>query len=658
MQKKTPNNSSKHAILLLTDKDSPVILQQYNALKKAAGKSADVVIAFHQKELPLPTSIENTSPFLFTDKVLTELGFNPFEFNLVPGNNHFPLLKYYRENPEYDYFWIIEDDVRFNGDWKLFFDTFLPLPSDFISCGIRPWEDEPGWYWWSSLTHSSKKIPLVKRIASFNPIYRISNIALQFINHILLDGWCGHHEVLLPTLLKYGGYLITDFGGKGEYVLSGFENRFYLFGKQSKESSLLGSTMRFGPVFNEIGSELNKLYHPIKDFYPQNLDDSKIAVHRKKWLDYMDKISCPVIQNLAGDKLKEKMPVVLSKRIDNPENRRKVAYLEAFARTLSGIAPWINGEGGSGEEIALRDQYRIWSLKAIGNAVNPEAKDYLLWTGGQPLVDASYFALAFIRCPWLWENLDAEVKKNVIKALLLTRSTIPCYMNWILFSSMIEAFFCKYGYDFDSVRIEYGIREFANHWYVGDGMFSDGMQFHLDYYNSYVIHPFLTNIMDAVRNRTSAYSWFSPQLDKISKRYAEIQERLINSDGSFPATGRSVVYRGAAFHHLADMALRKQLPLTLKPAQVREALTAAINKTLESPYTFTEDGWLNIGLYGHQPDLANFYITTGSLYICTNIFLPLGLSVSDEFWVSPPEPWTARKIWNGENVSIDKALDI
>lgn len=175
----------------------------------------------------------------------------------------------------------------------------------------------------------------------------------------------------------------------------------------------------------------------------------------------------------------------------------------------------------------------------------------MLWTGGQPLVDASYFALALIRCPWLWENLDEGVKKNVINALLLTRSTIPCYMNWILFSGMIEAFFCKYGYDHDPVRIEYGIREFANHWYAGDGMFSDGMQFHLDYYNNFVIHPYIANILEVVKGRTTAFNWFLLKLDKINKRYAEIQERLINTDGSFPATGRSIVYRGAAFHHLA-----------------------------------------------------------------------------------------------------------
>jgi hypothetical protein len=161
-----------------------------------------------------------------------------------------------------------------------------------------------------------------------------------------------------------------------------------------------------------------------------------------------------------------------------------------------------------------------------------------------------------------------------------------------------------------------------------------------------------------VTKQNKTYNWFLPTFDKISKRYAAIQERLINSDGSFPVIGRSITYRGGAFHHLADIALRKQLPEALKPAQVRGALTAVIKKTLESPTTFNKDGWLRIGLYGEQPGLADFYITTGSLYLCTNIFLPLGLPETDPFWTDVPAPWTAVKVWNGEDVPNDHALEL
>jgi hypothetical protein len=221
---------------------------------------------------------------------------------------------------------------------------------------------------------------------------------------------------------------------------------------------------------------------------------------------------------------------------------------------------------------------------------------------------------------------------------------------------MVEAFCRKYDLPYDAVRIEYGIREFSQHWYMGDGMFSDGMHFALDYYNSYVIQPYLANILDAVGTKDKSFNWFLPKLEKITARYAELQERSINTDGSFPVYGRSIVYRGGAFHQLSDMALRHKLPPSLQPAQVRCALTAVIKKTLDAPETFTNNGWLTIGLSGHQPHLADFYITTGSLYLCTVIFLPLGLPADDPFWTNPDTPWTAKKVWNGIDVTADHSL--
>lgn len=382
------------------------------------------------------------------------------------------------------------------------------------------------------------------------------------------------------------------------------------------------------------------------------------ASDREQWIFHLDQLARPVIQNLAEDKLKERMPVELAPGIDNPAHRTTVSYLEAFGRTLCGIAPWLQLEGGNEEEVKLRAQYRAWTLKAISNAVNPHAKDYLLWKGGQPLVDASFFALALVRAPWIWENLPEEDRRLVVAALLQTREVVPVYSNWILFSAMVETFFCRFDLPYDPVRIEYALRTFAQHWYAGDGMYADGMDFRLDYYNSYVIQPYMHAILEVMDAKKKSQAYASRNFDKVSKRYAEIQERFIHTDGSFVVVGRSIVYRGGAFQHLADMALRRKLPESLHPAQVRGALTAVIQKTTEAPSTFNTEGWLTIGLYGQQPALSDFYITTGSLYLCSTILLPLGLPETDSFWQGDSKPWTAVKVWNGEDVNADHALDI
>lgn len=378
---------------------------------------------------------------------------------------------------------------------------------------------------------------------------------------------------------------------------------------------------------------------------------------RQFWLQQMDKMVRPVMYNLAKDSLRIAMPKVTSIHVDNKDHRIKVQYVEVLGRVLSGIAPWLQLEGGAPEEVALRKQYREWALSGLKNALDSNAKDFMNFDiGGQQLVDASYVALAVIRAPWLWENLDKKNQTLLTKSIVTTRRFKPVFSNWLLFSAVNEAFLAKFGYDWDPMRVDYALQQMEQ-WYVGDGMYADGTSFAFDYYNSYVIHPYLATLADIVGKKTNAYKDMFEKIKKRSERYAIIQERLINTDGTYPATGRSIIYRGAAFHHLADMALRNALPKQLSPEQVRCALTAVIRKTLESPGTY-KNGWLTIGLYGDQPELGDFYNNQGSPYIASNIFLPLGLAATDPFWANPAAKWSAQKIWSGENFQNDHSVNL
>jgi hypothetical protein len=378
---------------------------------------------------------------------------------------------------------------------------------------------------------------------------------------------------------------------------------------------------------------------------------------RQFWLQQMDKMVRPIMYNLAKDSLRIAMPKVTSIHVDNKDHRIKVQYVEVLGRVLSGIAPWLQLEGGAPEEVALRKQYREWALSGLKNALDSNAKDFMTFDiGGQQLVDASYVALAVIRAPWLWENLDKKNQTLLMKSIITTRRFKPVFSNWLLFSAVNEAFLAKFGYDWDPMRVDFALQQMEQ-WYVGDGMYADGTSFAYDYYNSYVIHPYLATLSEIIGKKTNAYKDMFEKIKKRNERYAIIQERLINTDGTYPATGRSIVYRGAAFHHLADMALRNALPKQLSPEQVRGALTAVIRKTLESPGTY-KNGWLTIGLYGDQPELGDFYNNQGSPYIASNIFLPLGLPATNPFWANPPAKWSAQKIWSGENFQNDHSVNL
>ncbi len=131
---------------------------------------------------------------------------------------------------------------------------------------------------------------------------------------------------------------------------------------------------------------------------------------------------------------------------------------------------------------------------------------------------------------------------------------------------------------------------------------------------------------------------------------------MIAADGTFPPLGRSLPYRCGAFHHLAYMALRNQLPTTLAPAAIRGALGAVIRRTLDAPGTFDDQGWLRVGLSGSQPALAEPYVSVPSCYLCTAAFLPLGLRADTPFWADPDTPWTSVRIWQGDDLPADRAL--
>ncbi len=376
---------------------------------------------------------------------------------------------------------------------------------------------------------------------------------------------------------------------------------------------------------------------------------------RSYWIDRLCKIATPVLKALSTQTLKSSMPVECVKGTE--EDRRKVTYLEAFGRSLVGLAPWLELGPDNTEEGQLRKKYIELTLSSIKNAVNPSSKDFLNFNEGkQPLVDTAFFAHALLRAPrQVWGNLDTETQQQVLTCLRSSRVIEPYQSNWLLFASMVEAALLKFTGDYDSKRLLFGIEQHET-WYKGDGMYGDGPSFHFDYYNSFVIQPML---IDVLKVYVETKGELKDQLDVVTKRairYADIQERLIAPDGTFPPVGRSLAYRCGAFQHLVQIALQKQLPSHIKPSQVRSALTAVIKKTIDAANTFDKDGWLTIGFAGHQPSIGESYISTGSLYLCSAAFLPLGLPASDEFWSTPAEDWTSKKVFEGKEIKIDKAL--
>jgi hypothetical protein len=375
---------------------------------------------------------------------------------------------------------------------------------------------------------------------------------------------------------------------------------------------------------------------------------------RAYWCDVARRLATPVLGALARRQLKAEMPVEAH---PSSKDRPQFTHLEALGRLLCGLAPWLELAGDDSAEGMERTRFAALARSAIGAATDPQSPDFLNFsTGRQPLVDAAFLAQAMLRAPReLWQKLEPRVQRHVIAALVSSRPIPAGENNWKLFATTVEVFLHRVGEKRDEARLFEGIDKHRA-WYLGDGVYGDGPEFHWDYYNSFVIQPMLVEALDVIGEESPELKTLRDQSRVRLTRWAEIQERLIAPDGTYPPIGRSIAYRCGAFQGLALAALRQALPTGLSPAQARAALSSVIRRTLESPGTWDAQGWLQIGLAGHQPGLGETYISTGSLYLCSAALLPLGLPATDPFWSAPAEPTTWQKAWSGTNLPADHAL--
>ena len=377
---------------------------------------------------------------------------------------------------------------------------------------------------------------------------------------------------------------------------------------------------------------------------------------RKYWVETMIRIVGPVYENLSRETLRKNMPVETNEGYATGK-RVEVSHLEALGRSFCGIAPWLNLPVDDTKEGKLRQYYLELAVRSLANAVDPASPDYMPFDGpgSQPLVDAAFLAHGLLRSKdRVWPSLDSLTRDRLIVQMKASRRIKAHMSNWLMFSAIIEAALLEFTGECQMDKITLALDKHTQ-WYKGDGWYGDGPAFHLDYYNSYVIQPMLTDVLAVLRSKDLDKSdLYGTQLRRIV-RYAEQQEKLISPHGVYPVLGRSMGYRYGAFQALAQVALMKELPGHIAPAQVRCALTAVLKKQTVKD-TFDSGGWLTLGFCGHQPEIAESYVSTGSAYLCAAVFLPLGLPADDHFWSDPPAEWSSVKAWSGKKMRRDGAI--
>jgi hypothetical protein len=387
--------------------------------------------------------------------------------------------------------------------------------------------------------------------------------------------------------------------------------------------------------------------------YTHSLRLTLSSLDRMAWIERLVRLCDPPLSACSDGSVKRE-----SAGRTRPD-RADYVPLELLGRIFAGTGAWLGGPGGSDAvEDVLRGRMRESILSALVAATSSDpALRFNFSRGDQPLVDAALLVLGLFRAgPDLWDSLDRAQQQSVLIAIEETRSITPWNNNWLLFPALIEAFLASKGRRHRPAVIRKALHHLEK-WYRGDGIYSDGDLVGVDYYNSSTIHPLLLTLVDVDRGSAQIVpKRLQSLILSRAQRHAETLERMIGVDGAFPALGRSITYRCGAFHLLAQLAWRSQLPKTLSPGRVRGCLGAVIRWTLDAENTFDENGWLRVGLRGCQPDLAESYISVGSGYFCLNAFLPLGLPSTDLFWKEPVAAWTAVRLQQGQSPGCDRKI--
>jgi hypothetical protein len=227
---------SKQVILYRCHFINDEIIRQYHALKEACSSQYDVVMLCDQgsQTQDIPLGIDNHKTTLEDAKAM---GYPLWKDRGLHFHMDYAVLHFFKQHPDYSYYWIVEYDVRFEGSWEEFFSYFQDDDAHLLSTFLRTQGEDPQWAWWKE---HNLEVPVSQLKGMFCPIIRLSKEALILLDHQHSSGLGGYCEVVIPTLLDQAGLKIKD-----------ITERFY---------DPIGSFNFNGVVLKPRG----KLLHPVK----------------------------------------------------------------------------------------------------------------------------------------------------------------------------------------------------------------------------------------------------------------------------------------------------------------------------------------------------------------------------------------------------------
>lgn len=265
---------SRDVILYRGHSDTPALRREVARLRAELPDTDLVVIGYGVSKpvfAPAPWPV-----IMLTTADLAELPYPVrlafLDHDWVNGSCDLPVLWFYRRNPHYEHYWLIEYDVRYTGSWRALFDELSGSQADLLATSIRDRLHAPTPHWWPSLVSPGAPLPDAALTKAFLPFSRVTRRGLQVLDAGCAAGWSGHSEVLWPTALRAAACMLEEVGGDGPYTPPARRGRHYT--ASADHWSLAPGTFVYRPGFRDADFAVRDhglvltpepmLWHPVK----------------------------------------------------------------------------------------------------------------------------------------------------------------------------------------------------------------------------------------------------------------------------------------------------------------------------------------------------------------------------------------------------------
>jgi len=204
--------------------------------------------------------------------------------------------------------------------------------------------------------------------------------------------------------------------------------------------------------------------------------------------------------------------------------------------------------------------------------------------------------------------------------------------NWILFSAVTQAVRLRLGFPVSEAELD-GNLDYMAEFYRGDGWYVDGLADEYELYNAWMFNWHYLHWAAIDGDRRPAYR---RRVYDHSRSFVAGFLHFFGANGSYPAWGRSIVYRFAAVAALQTSHAAGIAPAA--PGLLRRASSGCLRYFVERGMFDEQDDHLVQGYHGDFPPANEPYISPGSVYWCAHGLFALSFAADDPFWTAPEAP--------------------